>query len=104
MRSVSSPMAVSMMIGGGGLGAQVAAQAEAVFAGHHDIEDQEIDARVGEDAAGLARVLGGGHAIAMLGEEPGQQVADLAIIVDDEQVGRDFHAGPSSFIHTRAAA
>ena len=46
MRSTSSPRAVSMMIGVCDSALHLAAQAQAVLAGQHDVEDHEVDATV----------------------------------------------------------
>ena len=55
-------------------------------------------ALIGKDAARLAPVLGRRHAKAVLGQEPRQQVANLAIVIHDQQMGRAVHGRSSSRI------
>ena len=55
--------------------------------GQHEVEDHEIDARVRKERRASRASVAVVDAIAMLGQEPRQQIADLAIIIDDEQVG-----------------
>ena len=80
-----------MISGSVRIGPQVAAQAEPVLAGHHDVEDAQVDAGIRQDAPGFAGILGGADAVAMLGEKAGQQIPDLPVIIDNQQVGRSFH-------------
>ena len=47
----------------------------------------EVEAAIVQQALHRPPVGGGVDAKAVLGQEPLQQVADLAVVVDDEQVG-----------------
>ena len=72
--------------------AQMPAEREAVLAGHHDVEDHEVDRR------GLERPSGGGapvdhgdaHVVPL--QVARQRLADLAVVVDHEHVRGGFHA------------
>ena len=87
MRSTSSPRAVSMMIGVCDSRADLAAQAEAVLAGQHDVEDHQIDAVVGHGARHLAAV-GRGRDVAGVGAQIFRdQRPRLAVVLDDKDVG-----------------
>jgi len=66
--------------------AQVAAQAEAVLARHHHVEHDEVDLVALERELHFAAVCSGGAAQALLLEIVGEQAADLAIVVDDQDV------------------
>ena len=85
-RSTSSPLAVSMMIGMLRLGAQAPAQRQAVLAGQHQVEKDEVDAAVGQHLAHGAAVRRGADPEAFLGQRAGDEIADLAMIVDDQDV------------------
>ena len=88
MRSTSSPRAVSMMIGVCDSCAHLAAQAEAVLAGQHDVEDHEIDAMVGHRAHHFAAV-GRRRDVAGVGAQIFRdQRPRLAVVFNDENVGR----------------
>ena len=69
-------------------GAQRAREVDAGFLRHHHVEDEQVE---GEPAHGRARgrgIHGGRDAKAMILEVAREQVADTAIIVNDEDVGR----------------
>ena len=65
----------------------VAAEREAVFAGHHDIEDDEIDAVFLDRLARGFGAIDGSGAPAVLFQKLGQRLADLAMVVNDEDMG-----------------
>jgi len=67
-------------------GAQVAAQGQAIVAGHHHVEHDQVDAVLVERGLHLAPVGGGGAAQALLLEVVGEQLADVAVVVDDQDV------------------
>src|SRR3546814_12440509 len=82
----SSDVCSSDLVGGF---ADVARQAEPVLAGHHDIEDDEID-RIGREprACGI-RIARLRDAKALFFKEFGERLANRALVVDEQQV-RDF--------------
>jgi hypothetical protein len=69
-----------------GLGAHPAREVEAGFAGQHQVQHDDVVVAGGPDAAGFPRVAGDGDAHPVLFQEAGQQVADLAVVVDDHDV------------------
>ena len=75
------------MIGVCDLRAHLAAQGEAVLAGQHDVEDQEIDAAVGHGADHLAAVGRGRHVAGVVAQVFCDQRPRLAIVLNDEDVG-----------------
>jgi hypothetical protein len=77
MRASASCRAVSITIG-----------IEAGLAGHHDVEDQEIEMQPHELRACIAGACGGSDAITFAGEEARQQIADAAVVVDQQQMRR----------------
>ena len=85
MRSVSSPMAVSMRIGMFELGAQLAADFEAALAGQHQVEDDEIDARRFQHVVHRGRIARREDPVTVLRQKARDQIANLAIVVDDEK-------------------
>ena len=69
-----------------GGGADEAGEIEAGFAGHHDVEDQQIEMQAEQLGAGVAGAHRGGDAIAFAGEKARQQIADAAVVVDQQQM------------------
>ena len=67
-------------------GPEFAAEDEPVIAGHHQIEDDEIDGVGLEKAAHLPAVGGSGNAQPVLLEIARDELADLAVVVDDQDV------------------
>ncbi len=65
-----------------------AGEIEAVLARHHHVENEQIEAQAGELGARVGRGLGGGDAIAFAEQEARQQVANAAVVVDDQQMRR----------------
>ena len=72
-------------------GAQVAAEREAVVAGQHQVENDEVDRAVVQRLAHASAVGCGGDAIAVLLQVLGDQLAQVAVVVDDQDVIRPFH-------------
>ena len=64
--------------------ADLAAELEAVLAGEHDVEDDEVDVVPRERHVHLAPVADALDGIAVLLEEMRDEIADLAIVVDDQ--------------------
>ena len=80
-----------MMIGMFEFGAQRAAERKAVLARQHQVEQDEIDAAVGQDLAHGPAVRRRADAEALLGQRARDQIADLAMVVDDQDVRRPWH-------------
>ena len=74
-----------------GLRAQPAREVEARLARHHQVQHDKVIAPLRPDAAGLPRVAGDGDAHALAFEEFAEKLADLAVIIDDEDVGCCVH-------------
>ena len=75
-----------------GLAAQPAREVEATLARQHQVEDHEMVVAVGEGAAGFPGVAHRGHPhVVLLLQEAGEQIADLAVVVDHQDVGGMFH-------------
>jgi hypothetical protein len=66
--------------------ADLAAQAEAVLAGQHDVEDQEVDAMVGHRLDHLASVGRGRHVAGVAAEVFCDERPRLAVVFDDKNV------------------
>ena len=75
------------------LGAQAPAQRQAVLAGQHQVEQDEVDPAVGQDLAHGTPVSRGADAKAFLGQRTRDEIADLAVVVDDQDVRSALHAG-----------
>ena len=54
--------------------------------GQHQVEDDQIDRSAARRLAHLATVTGAGRPVAVLAQEAGDQLADLAVIIDDKNV------------------
>ena len=92
MRSVSSPIAVSMTIGTSDWRAQPAGKVQPALARQHQVEHHQVVVAVAEGAARLPGVAHRGDAhVVLLFQEAGEQVADLAIIVHHQDVRRLLH-------------
>ena len=87
MRSTSSPLAVSMMIGRAVVGgAQAPADGQAVLAGHHQVEHDQVDGVAQQDAVERLAVLRHDDLEAFLRQVAAQQVADAGVVVDDDDL------------------
>ena len=91
MRSVSSPLAVSMITGIDDEVAQLAAEIDPGASRQHQVEDDQVDDRAGQRLAHLPAVAGAGDAVAVLAQEPPEQGPHLAVVVDDEDVRFPVH-------------
>ena len=60
---------------------------EAVLAGHHHVEHDQVDRGVVERPAHFAGVSGDADAAAVGRQETRQEIADFAVVVDDEARG-----------------
>src|SRR5262245_54906229 len=79
-----------------GARAQVAAERKAVFAREHEVEHDQVDPPVGEHLAHFLAVTRRQDAKAVLREKSCQEVADLAVVVDDEQLRLPLHGAKST--------
>ena len=70
-----------------------AAQRQAVLAGQHQVEQDEVDAAVGQHLAHGTPVGRRADAKALLGKDARDEIAQLAVVVDDEDVRSALHAG-----------
>jgi hypothetical protein len=70
------------------VGTQLAAEDEAVPAWEQDVEDDQIDAGVGQDLHHRVAIGGDRDVIAVLPEEFGEQSANLLVVIDDQEVSR----------------
>jgi hypothetical protein len=76
--------------------AQAAADREPIFAGHHEVEHDQVDRVAQQDAVQRLAILGHDDFESFLGEVAAQQVADARVVVDDgDLVG----AGEEGLIH-----
>ena len=107
MRLSVSSRAVSIRIGTAER-ADRSREIEAVLARHHDVEDEQIETQAVELGARLRGVVGGGDAIAFGGQKAREQVADAAVVVDDEQmrrvVGEDWQRASPCVVNPRPFA
>ncbi len=88
MRCSGSARAVSMQIGMSRSRFDLARKLEAADAGHHDVEQHDVEVEAPE--RGLRhRGIGGRRDAEALGEEIArEQVADLVVVIDDQHVRR----------------
>ena len=74
---------------------EVAGQVEPALAGHHHVEDDDVEGEAAHGGARARGVGGGGDAEAVLEQVARQQIADALIVVDDQDVrgvvGQRFH-------------
>ena len=69
-------------------GADEARQVKTAFAGHHHVEDQQVEMQAEQFCARVAGAHCGGDAIAFAGQEARQQIADAPVVVDQKQMRR----------------
>jgi hypothetical protein len=85
-------------------GAQPAADRQAVFAGQHQVEHDQVDRLAGLDTVQRLGVFGQQHLESFLRQIAAQQVANTGVVIDDDnaigsRVGRGVHWG-SGFVTT----
>ena len=68
------------------LGTHLAAQFETADAGQHDVENDQVDRRLSQHLAHLVAIAGGADLETVAAQELGDEMADLAIVVDDEDM------------------
>src|SRR6201999_4220086 len=69
-------------------GADESCELEAGLARHHHVEDQQVEMQAVELGAGILRTHRGGDAITLAAEKPRQQIANAAVVVDQQQMRR----------------
>jgi hypothetical protein len=83
-------------------GAQAAADGQAVLAGHHQVEHDQVGRFAQHQAVERLAVLGQDDFEAFLGQVAAQQVADARIVIDHQDlVGAGCslcHVGPNQFV------
>ena len=85
--SISSDLAVSMMIGTDAARAQAAAHLEPVELGQHHVEDDEVEGLLGEAVERLAAVARADDLVAVLAQRIGQQRLDRLLVVHEQDAG-----------------
>ncbi|MNP32428.1 hypothetical protein D3C76_1256080 [compost metagenome] len=76
--------------------AQLAAQHQAVIAGHHDVEHDQVHCIGLKEGAHLPAVRGDAGAQTIFLQVVADQLTDFAVVVDDQDVIDVFHrAGPA---------
>ena len=78
-----------------GLAPHPACEVEPTLPRQHQIEDDEVEMGVRPSPPRLARVAHGGHPEPVALEEAGQQLADLAVVVNDQDVLGGLHGSRS---------
>jgi hypothetical protein len=75
-----------------------------VLAGQHDVEDQQIEDDAPKPAFGVGGVRRLGNAVAVGAEIAFQQIAQPAVVIDDQDVGRVLQSGQSFSIMASTSA
>ena len=88
MRLSFSSRAVSIRIGTVDPARMARGEIEAVFARHHDVENEEIEFQAFELGARVRAVSAVRDPVTFAEQKARQQRADAAIVVDDEQMRR----------------
>ena len=57
-----------------------------ILAGHHDVEDQQVEMQAEQLGAGILGAHRGGDAVALAAQKTRQQIADAAVVVDQQQM------------------
>ena len=70
--------------------ADMAAEAQAVFARHHDVEHDKIDRRAFHHLARDLRIRRRGGPVAVLAQIPRERLADIARVLDDQHMRLGF--------------
>ena len=84
MRSTSSPRAVSRMTGTAERRRSAAKYLEAVLLGQHHIENDQLVGAAGREIDGAGAGMVGIHLEAFAAQKLADQIAELAVVVDDE--------------------
>ena len=71
-----------------GYGLQAAGQLQAALAGHHDVENDNVEGKPAHGGARAGGIGGRGDAEAALEQVAGQQVPNTLIVVDNQDVRR----------------
>jgi hypothetical protein len=66
----------------------VAAQRQAVLAGHHDVEQHEVGGFLEQRRAGLGRVFGLAHDEPLADQIVRQGLPEARLVVDEQDAGR----------------
>ena len=86
--SISSSLAVSMMIGTW-LRLRIRRQTSIPSSfGQHDVEDDEVEPLLGEPVERIAAVLGRDHVVALLAQRIAEQGLNRLLVVDEQDAGR----------------
>ena len=93
MRCSGSARAVSIRIGTCEFAPERAGEVEAGFMRHHHVENEQIEGEAAHGGARGGRIDGRGHAEAVLLQIAGEQVADAAVVVDDEDMWGELSSG-----------
>jgi hypothetical protein len=67
------------------------AQAEPVFARHHDVQDHQVDGIGGHPRARAFGVPGLGDAKSLFGQILRQRLADRPLVIDQQDMGNGAH-------------
>lgn len=78
--------------------AHAAAQAEPVLAGHHDVENYQVDFTLTKDASGGRRGLGKRDLQSVVLEVTAQGIANVAVVVNEQNVGNGVGHGDAVII------
>ena len=65
---------------------QVGGKIETGLAGHHHVENQQVEGQAFHLPAGLGGIAGGADPVVMFGKEAAEQRTDAPVIVDDEKM------------------
>ena len=72
--------------GNGAFAADRAADLEAIGAGHHDVEDEQIDGFSADDVEGGVATIRGGDAVAIDFQHPAHHAQHAWIVIDDKHL------------------
>ena len=88
--SISSALAVSMMIGHGAASPQAPADLEPVELGHHHVQDDEVEGLLVEARERLAPVGGSYDVVTLLVQRIGEEGLDRLLVVGKQDARRPF--------------
>src|SRR6516165_1958583 len=75
----------------------LAAKRETAFSWEHQVEDHEVDRGGGQALAHFDAVPHAGDTVAVLAQEPGYEIEDLGVVINDQYVRAAFEVTPSHF-------